>query len=65
MPLGTEIGRGLGYIVLDVDAAPPPLKIGGTAAPLFGPCLLWSNVRSSQQLLRSGLKYAPTLVWTM
>jgi len=37
IPLGTDIGLGLGD-VLDVDPAPP------TAAPsTFGPCLLWPN----------------------
>jgi len=39
IPLGTEVGLGHGDIVL--------------AAPLFSPCLLWSNGRPSQQLLSS------------
>jgi len=38
MPLGMEVGLGLGYIVLDGD--PPPQR--GTP-PIFGPCLLWPN----------------------
>ena len=42
MPLGTEVGLGLGHIVLDGD--PAPRTEMGTAGPtLFGPCLLWPN----------------------
>jgi len=40
MPLGVEVGLGPGHIVL--DGIQLPLK-GGTAFPLFGPCLLWLN----------------------
>jgi len=47
MPLGMEVGLGLGYIVVHGDPASP---IGGTA-PIFGPCLLWPNGRPSQLLL--------------
>jgi len=43
MPLGMEVALGLGDIVLDGDPAPPSKKGGGTAPPIFGPCLLWSN----------------------
>ena len=35
MPLGTEVGRGPGYIMLDGDPAPPPPKRG--TAPNFRP----------------------------
>jgi len=42
MPLGKEVGLGPGRIVLDGDSAPPRTK-RGTAAPNFGPCLLWPN----------------------
>jgi len=41
VPLGMEVGLGPGYIVLDGDPAPP--NKGGTAPPIFGPCLLWPN----------------------
>jgi len=51
MPLGTEVGLGPSDVVLDGD---PPLSTKrGTAAPHFGPCLLWPNGRPSQQLLGS------------
>jgi len=40
MPLGTEVGLGSGDIVLDGIQLPTER---GTAAPLFGPCLLWPN----------------------
>jgi len=36
-----EGGLDPGHIVLDGDQAPP--KKGGTAHPIFGPCLLWPN----------------------
>jgi len=36
MPLGMEVGLGPGHIVLDGNSTTPK----GTAAPLFGPCLL-------------------------
>ena len=51
MKLGTEVGLSPGHIVLDGDPAPLPQK--GTAAPLFGPCLLWPNGHPSQLLLSS------------
>jgi len=52
MPLGTEVGLGTGDIVLDGDLALPTER--GTEAPsLFGPRLLWTNGRPSQQLLSS------------
>ena len=41
MPLGTEVNLGPGDVVLDMVAAPPPLK--GAQPPVFGPCLLWPN----------------------
>jgi len=40
-----------GHIVLDGDPAPPSPK--GHSPPIFGPCLLWSNGRPSQLLLRT------------
>jgi len=40
MKLGMEVGLGPGGIVLDGDPAP---QKGGTAPPIFGPCLLWPN----------------------
>ena len=43
MPVGTAVGLGPCHIVLDRDQAPPKNGVGGTAAPLFGPCLLWPN----------------------
>jgi len=51
MPLGTEVGLGPGLVVLDRDPAAPTEM--GTTAPTFGPCVLWSNGRPSQQLLSS------------
>jgi len=51
IPLVKEVGLGPGDIVLDGDPAPP----------LFGPCLLWSNGRPSQQLL-SSCKYCVCVV---
>jgi len=40
MPLGTEVGLGLGDIVLDGDPAPPKK---GHSPTIFVPCLLWPN----------------------
>jgi len=37
MPLGTEVGFGPGYIVLDWDPAAPPQK-KRAQLPIFGPC---------------------------
>ena len=37
-PLGTEVDLGPGHFVLDGF---PAIAGRGTAAPLFGPCLLW------------------------
>jgi len=50
MPLGTEVYLGPGNIVLYGDPAllPPHQKNGTAAPPLFGPCLLWPNVRMNQ-----------------
>jgi len=49
MPLGMEVDLGSGHIVLDGDAAALPER--GTAAALFGRCLLWPNGRPSQLLM--------------
>jgi len=54
VPLGTEVGLGTGDIVLGEDPAPTKK---GTAHPLFGPCLLWSNSRPSQLLLSTCYKF--------
>jgi len=37
MPLGTEVGLGIGDIMLDEDPPPFPKKAGSTAAPTFRP----------------------------
>ena len=37
-PLGTEVDLGPGHIVLN---GVPALRAWDTAAPSFGPCLLW------------------------
>ena len=50
MPLGTEVGLSPGDIVLDGDPASPPRK-GHRSPAVFGPCLLWSNVRPYRLLL--------------
>jgi len=44
MPLGTEVGLGPGNNVIDGDPAPKR----GTAAPIFGPCLLRPNAWMDQ-----------------
>jgi len=50
IPLGTEVDLGPGHIVLAGDIAPPK----GAQQPLLcGPCLLWTNGRQSQLLLRT------------
>ena len=49
MPLGMEVGLGLGHIALDGDPSAPK---NAAQPPIFGPCLLWPNGRPSQ-LLRS------------
>jgi len=54
MPLAREVGLDPGHIVLDGDPAPPPPK-GHNPLPIFGPCLLWPNGRSSQLLLHEHL----------
>jgi len=41
MPLGMEVGLGLGDFVLDGDPALPRKK--STAHQIFGPCVLWPN----------------------
>jgi len=51
MSLNTEVGLGPGHIVVDGDPAPPQMI--QLPVPLFGPRLLWSNSRTSQQLLNS------------
>jgi len=41
MKLGMQVGLVPHHIVLDEDAALPPLR--GTAPPISGPYLLWPN----------------------
>jgi len=53
MPFGMEVDLSPGYIVLDGDPAPPTEGAPQPPPPLFGPYLLWSNGRPSQQLLIS------------
>jgi len=43
MPLGMEVGLGLGDFVLDGDPAPFPKKGAEPPPQIFGPCLLWPN----------------------
>jgi len=42
MPLGTEVGLGLRYIVFNVDPGAPRKK-AHQPLPNFGPCLLWPD----------------------
>ena len=39
MPIGKQVGLGLGDFLLDGDPDPLPQK-GSRAPPIFGPCLL-------------------------
>jgi len=48
MSLGMEVSLGLATLV---DGNPALATERGTAAPFFGPRLLWPNGRPSQQLL--------------
>ena len=41
MKLGTQVGLGIGHIMLRGDPTPPPLK--GHSPPIFGPYLLRPN----------------------
>jgi len=56
IPLGTEVGLGPGDIVLDGDPATPE---SGTAAPIFGPCLLCPNGWTDQDATWYGDKPRP------
>jgi len=49
--LGTDLGLGPGYTVLEGDPAPPTER-GASSPPTFRPTLLWDG-RPSQQLLSS------------
>jgi len=57
MPLGTELDLSSGHIVLDRD--PSPTRKRGTAAPFFGPCLLWprSLISAAAELLYEVVNY--------
>jgi len=54
------IGLIPGYIVLDGGTQLPLSEKGTQQPPLFGPCLLWTNGRPSQQLLSSCAKWIHT-----
>ena len=51
--LGTEVGLGLGNVVLDGEPAPPTESSTAAPSSLFSPSLLRTNSRPSQQLLSS------------
>jgi len=53
MHLGKEVSLGSGDTVLDGDPVLPPKKKRHSSHPVCGLCLLWPNVRPSQQLLSS------------
>jgi len=54
MPLGTDVDLGLRDVVLDVDPA-TPRKNGHTHPhPIFGPCLLWPNSWTDEDVARYG-----------
>ena len=46
MPLGNEVGLSPGDFVLDGDSAPSSQR--GRSPQIFGPCLLWPNVRMDE-----------------
>ena len=56
MPLGRQVDLGL----VRRRPSPPPRK-DGQPPSTFGPCLLWANVRSSQQLLGSCSSFLPKI----
>jgi len=60
MPLGTEVGLGLGHIVLHEDVAPTPPKRGREYSPPFGPCLFSPNGLPFQPLLSSRFCFLST-----
>ena len=47
MPLGMDVGLSPGDFMLDGEPV-PPLRQGGGAAQIFGPCLLWPNAWMDQ-----------------
>jgi len=53
MSLGTEVGLGPGDIVLDGDPASPSER--GTAAPTFGPSIVFkrSSISATAELVNS------------
>jgi len=62
-PLGTEVDNGPGHNVLD---GVPALRERGTAAPLFGTCLLWpwSPISAiAELLLRLGIFLAVSIFY--
>ena len=59
MKLGTQVGLGLGHIVLDGDPAPPLPK--GHSPPIFGPYLLWPNGWMDQDATRHEGSLRPRL----
>jgi len=48
MKLGKELGFGRGDILLHGDPDPSPQR--GTAPLIFGPCLLWPNSSTDQDV---------------
>ena len=60
--IGTEVGLGPGYIVLDWDLAPLPQKGGGAPCPIFDPFLLWPNGWMHQDATRYGGRPQPRRV---
>jgi len=60
MPLGMEVGRDPGHIVLDGDSAPPN-RGHSPPDPILGPCLLWQN--SCMYGTEVGLSLSDSVRW--
>ena len=59
MPLGMEVGLGLGDFVLDGDPVPFPQKGAEPLSPIFGPLLLWPNGWMDQNATWYGGRFRP------
>ena len=59
MPLGMEVDLGLSDTVLDGDPFPHLKGGGGTARPIFSPCLLWPNGWMDQEATSHGGRPRP------
>ena len=59
MPLGMQVGLGLGDFLLDGDPAPFPKS--RRSPPIFSPCLLWSNGWMHQDTTWCGGRPRPRL----